>query len=103
VTLPRGAVRFLDIQQASSAAAAKSGFEITLRASSYLGLQSVSGIGEEAWLSTKEASNANGEEEYTSAGFVRSRNVTAYLFIAGDADADAAEARLLLGQVASAI
>jgi hypothetical protein len=54
----------VNVSRYESAAAAKSGFEITLRASSHLGLQSVKGVGEEAWLSTKEASNANGEEEY---------------------------------------
>jgi hypothetical protein len=93
----------VNVSRYESAAAAKRGIEASLLASDYLGPQSVSGIGEEAWLSTKEEINARGEREYLSAAFVRSRNVTAYFLIAGNSDADAAEARLLLQQVAAGL
>jgi hypothetical protein len=61
----------------------------------------VRGVGEEAFLgSTTELANSWGESEYSSAGFVRVRNLTAYFLIAGDSEADPTWALSLLRAVA---
>jgi hypothetical protein len=60
----------------------------------------VHGVGEEAFLTTTERDNSRGEDEYSSAGFVRVRNLTAYFLIAGDEEADPTWALSLLRAVA---
>ncbi|MGA2452273.1 MAG: hypothetical protein ABSG93_02045 [Solirubrobacteraceae bacterium] len=64
--------------------------------------RAVAGIGNEAWLRSKLSDGgAHGEPEYESVGFVRKRNLTAYFFIAGQANAGPTEALGLLRQVAA--
>jgi hypothetical protein len=63
-------------------------------------LQAVDGIGEEASLSSVEATNSKGEPEYATNAYVRVRNVTAYFSLAGDGEAGEGPARGLLAQVA---
>jgi hypothetical protein len=90
----------VNVSRYATEAEAKADLQIPFRPASNPEFAALRGIGSEAWLKSRERSGAHGEPEHESAGFVRVRNLTAYFFIAGQANAGSGEARTLLTQVA---
>ncbi len=98
----RGAIASgVNVSRYATAEEAKTDLQIPFRPATNPVYARKPGVGEEAWLKTTPRKAANGEQEYESAGFVRVRNLTAYFFIAGNANAGPDEAGALLAQVAS--
>jgi hypothetical protein len=90
----------VNVSRYATAEQAKADLQIPFRPATNPAYRALSGIGEEAWLKSTPRNAPNGEMEYESVGFVRVRNLTAYFFIAGNANAGPAEATSLLSAVA---
>jgi hypothetical protein len=98
----RGAIASgVNVSRYATAEQAKTDLQIPFRPATNPEYTRKPGIGEEAWLKSKQQQGPNGEAEYESVGFVRKRNLTAYFFIAGNANAGPNEAEALLQQVAN--
>ncbi len=98
----RGAIASgVNVSRYASAEAATTDLQIPFRPATNPEYARQPGIGEEAWLKSTARREPGGEQGYESVGFVRVRNLTAYFFIAGDANAGPTEAKALLAQVAT--
>lgn len=90
----------VNVSRYATEAEAKADLQIPFRPATNPEFTALHGVGDEAWLKTKQQPGSHGELEQESEGFVRVRNLTAYFFIAGQANAGSGEARTLLTQVA---
>jgi hypothetical protein len=98
----RGAIASgVNASRYATAEQAKTDLQIPFRPATNPAYKRQPGIGEEAWLKSTPRTAPNGEQEYEAVGFVRVRNLTAYFFIAGNANAGPAEAKALLAGVAA--
>ena len=91
----------VNVSRYASSAAAKTDLQIPFRPATNPAYTPIPSIGEEAWLKSTPHPGAGGETEYESVGFVRVRNLTAYFFIAGNANAGPSEAKALLAGAAA--